>query len=68
MDSALPQIMRANVLLDPAEGVYQDMAKKQGLDVSGGFCDTKIADFGNEGCDRTETAIRGGWTRAGNMA
>lgn len=49
VDSALPQISRANVLLGPAEGVYKDVAKTQGVDLGGWAWDTKIADVDNDG-------------------
>ncbi|MGY3439611.1 MULTISPECIES: FG-GAP-like repeat-containing protein [unclassified Marinovum] len=49
IDSALPQIQRANVLLEPKNGTYTDTAAARGLDVGGWSWDTKIADFDNDG-------------------
>ena len=49
VDAALPQIMRANVLLDPEGAAYADTAKAVGLDVGGWSWDTKVADFNNDG-------------------
>ena len=49
VDAALPQIMRANVLLDPEGAAYADTAKAVGLDVGGWSWDTKVADFDNDG-------------------
>ncbi|KPA19788.1 FG-GAP repeat protein [Shimia sp. SK013] len=50
-DAALPQIKRANVLLESetAGGPLMDSAAARGLEVGGWSWDTKVADFDNDG-------------------
>ena len=49
LNEALPQIMRANVLLSMQGAAYADTASAEGLEVGGWSWDVKIADFDNDG-------------------
>ncbi|WP_243694424.1 FG-GAP-like repeat-containing protein [Shimia isoporae] len=50
-DAALPQVKRANVLLesDTQGAPFADTATERGLEVGGWSWDTKVADFDNDG-------------------
>ncbi len=49
MNTTLPQVMRANVLLTRQGAAYTDTASAEGLEVGGWSWDVKIADFDNDG-------------------
>ncbi|MEO0774640.1 MAG: FG-GAP-like repeat-containing protein, partial [Pseudomonadota bacterium] len=49
VDKTMPQILAANVLLSPEDGVFKDQARTRGLHVGGWSWDTKVADFDHDG-------------------
>ncbi len=48
-EASIQQILRSNVLLEPAGKGFADTAESRGLDVGGWSWDTKIADYDHDG-------------------